>query len=326
MSDALFPDLVETDTLPSREALGRVLYEYLSAMTLEEFVRSSINPVSAAIHYVRLCAGHGTGADISLLFTPHRLAAKTNTSSQSVWSAMHSPHWCSGLARAVLSEAARNAPIGSLLYRTLRLNIDGVQYVNEFRPDIARSVCLRYGLTRDSSVLDPCAGWGGRLIGVSTVAGRYVGVDPSRLTCDGLSRLSAFLRPLSPRFTSRVDCVPFEDWHSEELFDLAVTSPPYYDTEYYSDDPTDSARRYSTFEEWDAKFFRVLFENTLSHLTPDGVFICNVGDRQYPLSQCLKHHCHALGATVTQTDVWKMSGRGGLRHASGGERFFEIRP
>jgi len=326
MSDALFPELVAAETLPSREALGRVLYEYLSAVTLEEFVRNSISPVTAAIQYAHLCAGHGTGADISLLFTPHRLAATTNTSSQSVWSAMQTEAWCSGLARAVLFEATRGAPIAPLLYRALRLNINGVQYVNEFRPDIARSVCLRYGLTRDSSVLDPCAGWGGRLIGVSTVAGRYIGVDPSRLSCDGLSRLAAFLRPLSPRFTSHVDCVPFEDWRSDELFDLAVTSPPYYDTEHYSDDPTDSARRYSTFEEWDAKFFRVLFANTLSHVKPDGVFICNVGDRQYPLSQRLKHHCNALGATVTPTDVWKMSGRGGLRHASGVERFFEIRP
>ena len=64
-----------------------------------------------------------------------------------------------------------------------------------------------------------------------------------------------------------------------------ITSPPYYDTERYSDELTQSCNRYKSYEEWVEKFFTVLIRKTMAHLKSGAVFALNTCDRKYALSK-----------------------------------------
>jgi site-specific DNA-adenine methylase len=84
-------------------------------------------------------------------------------------------------------------------------------------------------------------------------------------------------------------CAPFEDVDLEDTqFDIALTSPPYYDTENYSDEETQSFRRWTSFEKWVRGFLHPLLVNTLAHLKPGSPFIINVGNCKYDLTDSIK--------------------------------------
>ena len=183
--------------------------------------------------------------------------------------------------------------VNNAFYSTIQRGYQNIQYINEFPPFVARSVYLQYGKQKESlNVLDPCAGWGGRMIGCASVPNTtYIACEPSTETYNGLLKLGEWLKTLQPTFNYRVYKLPYEDFESDEKFDVALTSPPYYNTEHYSDEPTNSMNRYNTYEKWVDGFYKPLIVNTLKRLKDDGVFILNVGDRKYPLSNSMYKIC-----------------------------------
>lgn len=144
-------------------------------------------------------------------------------------------------------------------------------------------------------VVDPCAGWGGRLLGTlcvnRTAKVRYIGIDPERRNKDAyenlLKRVQVYLRsevkgPREADFSYR----PFEDWiispKAKALkgkADLVITSPPYFSAENYNTtNAKQSANRYKTYEEWREKFYRKLVQGAYDLLKPNGVFVLNIAD------------------------------------------------
>jgi len=147
----------------------------------------------------------------------------------------------------------------------------------------------------DGIVVDPCAGWGGRMLGTLCVNRpghvRYYGVDPERrnqVAYKGLMRrLNHYLkRELSGKRTGRVFISPFEDWIQSKFalklrrqVDLVITSPPYFSAEHYN--PTNkkqSANRYQTYATWREQFYRPLMKGAMELLKPGGVFVLNIAD------------------------------------------------
>jgi hypothetical protein len=213
------------------------------------------------------------------------------------------------------------------LYLTLQLGINGVQYINDFPPHVAVELCRHY-LPKDgranAKVLDPCGGWGGRMIGVSVVTNDYTCFEPETRTASGLTKLAGFLhdKGFNPNFKAEVVCLPFEDVDLKaDYYDFAFTSPPYYDTEEYSTEETNSLNRYKTFEAWCKGFYIPLIEKTMAALKPERTFVLNIGDRRYPLSKILlenfsdKYHIEKIKG--------KLSGFSGLRRGEG-EQFYVI--
>ena len=114
----------------------------------------------------------------------------------------------------------------------------------------------RQGITvSDSSltVLDPCAGFGGRLLGflASKKGGDYIGVDPNTALIPCYRDLTERVRRYSPEVAKRkafrmvVGCAETVDWphesgHKPGSVDIVLTSPPYFDTERYTNEPTQS--------------------------------------------------------------------------------------
>lgn len=215
--------------------------------------------------------------------------------------------------------------VGEVFYSTVQIGVNGTKYVNEFPPHVARDICRKYGLGRHSRVLDPCGGWGGRMIGVSVVADNYRCYEPATLTAQGLKKLSEFIRSVNPDFTTDIRCEPYEDSVEQVgFYDFALTSPPYYDTERYSDEETNSCNRYTTFDAWCEGFYLPMVDKTMRQLKIGRPFVINVGDRAYPLSEVLETYCAERGFTMRRVKGGIMNNSGFGRDADGGEKFYEL--
>ena len=123
---------------------------------------------------------------------------------------------------------------------------------------------------------------------------KYIGYDPAVKTNIGVTKLIKFLKTSTVVGDAIAYCKCFEDVYMQlkpESFDFAFTSPPYYDTEVYSNEKTQSCNRYGSFEEWVDKFYRVLIQGTMRSLKSGCSFLLNVGTNRYNLFDATKEIC-----------------------------------
>jgi hypothetical protein len=97
------------------------------------------------------------------------------------------------------------------------------------------------GLT-DVRVLDVCAGWGGRMIGAKSVGIKvhYTGIDPCAKTYEALRAIRDELELTNVTLINQPAEVALQELDPGATYDIALTSPPYYNLEIYSDEPTQS--------------------------------------------------------------------------------------
>ncbi len=312
--------------------LAAALKAQLCSMTLEQFVGLFANPYREIMEYALLLEGGDTCQRTSLLFNPHRLDIKTVKSKASVYAALKQvDSYASGLARAALfvsGGVAKTSVACEAMYTSIGIGVNGIQYVNEFPPAAMRDICLQHRLGPDSRVLDPCAGWGGRMIGASAVVNEYRAFEPSTRTHAGLLRLRDFIASFRPSFKAKISMEPFEEGCRalrEGYYDLAMTSPPYYDTERYADgEKTQSCNKFKSFEKWVDGFYVPLIRGTMRALKPGAPFIINIGSRMYPLNDVLRQK---FGAQLKITRAkGRLSGaEGSLGKKGEGETFYELR-
>lgn len=157
----------------------------------------------------------------------------------------------------------------------------GVQRASNFRPTAAAALYEHYA-PENAAVFDPCAGWGGRLLGAAMAKNvvRYTACDPSTKTYDGLLKLAEYAK----KFVSAdLRNCGVEDINLAETFDMAFTSPPYFNHEQYADEMTQSYVKFPTPEAWRDGFLRVMFKKTLVALKPGAVFAVNIANvKNYP--------------------------------------------
>ena len=166
----------------------------------------------------------------------------------------------------------------------------------DFPPMKARDIFRTY--YNGGRVLDPCHGWGGRLVGAMLAdVEEYVGVDPSPDAHEGVSKIYEAFKDYQETKVTLIQ-KPFEDceWKDGE-FDFALTCPPYFDIEKYSGEDT-STNRYPKFEQWCKFFYEKLIVNTMKALKDDGVFALIVGSQLYPLAEKAKEICASHGYKI----------------------------
>lgn len=113
--------------------------------------------------------------------------------------------------------------------------------------------------------------------------GLYVGVDPSHEAHAGLVREYEAFAQYCEDTQAELLLSPFEDVDLEgRVFDMALTSPPYFDVEQYHGEGQ-AHERYGNFELWVNGFYRPMIEKVYQHLKPGGVFCLQVGSQSYPL-------------------------------------------
>jgi len=142
-----------------------------------------------------------------------------------------------------------------------------------YRPQMAKMICDRY---KPDIVLDPCAGWGGRMLGTVASGARYIAFEPNTKTFDNLNKLANFL-DIQDRVTLFCDDALQMDKYNVPKVDLVLTSPPYFDIEIYSKETTQSITSHSTYNDWAEHFLKPLVGLCLDRLNSNGVSCWNVG-------------------------------------------------
>lgn len=166
------------------------------------------------------------------------------------------------------------------LRKTLK-TVTGAQGVSNFRPSAAWAIWDRY-CPQGGTVFDPSMGWGGRLAGAVACpkVRRYVGCDPATKTFAGLCAMADEIRQYIKRpFQAVLNRVGSEVYKPEpDSISVAFTSPPYFDTEQYSDEPTQSWVKYRTLDRWLNGFMHDTLSNCMRGLKSGGVMALNVND------------------------------------------------
>ena len=152
------------------------------------------------------------------------------------------------------------------------------QSVSNFRPTVAKYIYNRFG---GDSVFDMSCGYGGRFFGFcASTCRRYEGCDPCTKTYNGLVAMGEEMEPLmdGKEFVFHKSGSEVFIPDCEGRFDLCFTSPPYFNTEKYSDEETQSWRKYDAFDGWCDGFLRRTIENCWQYLKDDGFMIINIAD------------------------------------------------
>ncbi len=174
------------------------------------------------------------------------------------------------------NRAQHSTPYASEIIRSLSF-ANGLGKVTMYRPLMAKKVVAYLAdkdKLKDVRVLDVCAGWGGRMIGAKSVEGggdklttarhetclgppqtprngdkgggdkggglkvHYTGIDPCAKTYAALRAIRDELGLTNVTLINKPAEVALQQ--SLGTYDIALTSPPYYNLELYSDEPTQS--------------------------------------------------------------------------------------
>ena len=184
------------------------------------------------------------------------------------------------------------------IYRQLNF-FDGMQTVNRIRNELLRDQGYRVpgnfpplkaamlyqqmGFQPGDVVLDPCAGFGGRMFAAWAMGLQYIGVDANATLVSELGKMAAFLCSeggVKPVIIHGA----FEDASTLEKlkgykFTGAFTSPPYFHLEDYSSDGEQAGVRYRIWDEFAEGFLGGLFENAGKLLPESGKFLLNVPEK-----------------------------------------------
>ncbi len=163
---------------------------------------------------------------------------------------------------------------GSRLRRYLRTT-SGVQGVYNFRPTVAKYIYDTY-LPNAGTIYDFSAGYGGRLLGAlsSSKVKHYVGTDPCTTSYTKLVTIKEEWADKQVTLYNK----PAEDIQFSIPVHLVFTSPPYFNTEEYSYEPTQSFIRYPNPKDWIQYFLFASLDTAISSLVTDGYLIINIKD------------------------------------------------
>jgi len=230
----------------------------------------------------------------------------------------HMPHFWSvrGWKGVSIVDLASDSTI---LYKALwaNLRMHSTPYISEIR----RSLCMVGGLSNVTkyraplakaivegfeakSVLDPCAGWGGRMIGSLAAGATYVGYEPCLKTVEGLNGILQDL-PQEIHSRARIISTPAEEGILDlDEFDMVLTSPPYYNLENYSTEYTQSITGLS-WEEWLDGWLDPVIQMCLSKLKEGGTSCWSVKnfrtDAEYRLADEVKASHERAGWRLVNT-------------------------
>ena len=176
-------------------------------------------------------------------------------------------------------------PLGAETIRGALRRITGAQMVSNFRP-ITASALYKIFTDKNNTVWDMSMGWGGRLLASMKADINYIGTDPSHnahmnneiMAYDISSQLTHML-PSAKKRRYELHKLGSEVFRPDKnSLDFAFTSPPYFGTEKYSDEPTQSYLKYSNIEKWKEEFLRKTIDNCYYGLKKNKFMCLNVAN------------------------------------------------
>lgn len=187
-------------------------------------------------------------------------------------------------------------------YRWLR--ISGVGYCTNFKPQVSKSLYEYFGKPENCKVYDFAAGYAGRLLGAYAAhnVSEYIGVDVNTETVNYHQVLIKNLEekyPMNNKSVKTILCGSEEFIQKNpqyiNYFDIAFSSPQYFNTEIYSKEETQSCHKFNQYSSWVNNFYNVTILNALDSLKIDGVFGMNIFEKMPALKTLCKEVCLLKG-------------------------------
>ena len=142
-----------------------------------------------------------------------------------------------------------------------------------FRPHLSKIICSNYA---DKTVLDPCCGWGGRMLGALSSRKHYIGFEPNPQTYESLVKLAKFIGVGKDRYTLIHDGAENMNQYDFPNVDLILTSPPYFNLEIYAQGEQQSENQYSDYESWREYWLANVISKSIERLNKNGHSAWNV--------------------------------------------------
>jgi tRNA1(Val) A37 N6-methylase TrmN6 len=181
---------------------------------------------------------------------------------------------------------------------------------SQFKAESAKAL---YDLFQAKSVLDFSAGWGDRLVGfLASNADSYIGIDPNTKLHEPYQQIVNLCKTDK---ATRFICSPAEDADLTDVsVDFIFTSPPYFDIERYSEEETQSWKRYPELKDWVKDFLLATLTKCWSVLKEGGRIAINIADKKgEDICTPMLNHMNNLGATYEGVIGYRMSERGGQK-------------
>lgn len=167
-----------------------------------------------------------------------------------------------------------------------------------YRPQMAKMICDYY---KPQIVLDPCAGWGGRMMGTVSSGSTYIAFEPNTKTYNNLLSLIEFLNISEKVRIINDDALNMLEYDIP-IVDMILTSPPYFDLEVYTHENTQSIHNHDNYNSWSNSFLRELINKSISKLNPNGVSCWNVGKvGKYDMNDCVIRYHEESGLFKSET-------------------------
>lgn len=250
-------------------------------------------------------------------FHRHAIAVKCN-GHRSVAEAFSDDEFLKKTIRKCLK---RSGSMNDNHFRETIRNMAGTQKPSNFRPMAAASVyrTIAAAAGRAVEAWDMCGGFGGRMLGAaaSESVSKYHCNEPCAATRSGLTEAAAAITDFAPWCSITIDGRPAEESPTGS-WDVCFTSPPYWDTERYSEEPTQSCVRYKTYSEWLDGFLRRTVEIAVAGLRGDGLLVLNVAatKRCKALPEDTVSVCRGSGMTLIRRWRYLLGAttKGGMKH------------
>lgn len=201
--------------------------------------------------------------------------------------------------------------------------------IQNFKAQNARAIAEYLCPVLWGNVYDYSAGYGGRLLGItsSNMRYQYTGIDPNTETVENLNYLNSLILSATGGDGTIVQSVS-EEYQPKDI-DLAFSSPPYFNLEKYCDEPTQCMNRYTTLDEWFEGYVVPTMKNIHRGLNADGIFATNIadyksyGNKEYAVCNRWIETAEKLGFKYKQTIRMMLNTRPGVGNdkTKGREKF-----
>jgi hypothetical protein len=274
-------EAIQQEVFDIYRSINRVPITYFDLDGCREQIRDVARANKSVINR-QLGVGNNDGLPLGRFWFPNMQDARWNDNATVSMKARFNHD--NKLKRAIkLCYVHRDEGADSVIPKNLRRALELVNggTIQNFKPMNARAVWEYICPTMWGNVLDFSSGYGGRMLGAMTsrMAYNYTGIDPNTRTFQGLEALGTLLDEEGQGRGFSMNCMPSEEFDPEPgVYDAAFSSPPYFNLETYTDEPTQCMNRYPGLDLWFDGYVAPTLEMIHRALAPDAIYAVNIAD------------------------------------------------
>lgn len=277
-----FPYYSTTKSSRDKEYQKLIKYNYKSVLDTSE------NIIQQTMH----------GLNLAWSYMPHSFEVQCNNM-RTVYELFHDNE----LFKKVIDKRIKfgDNMSDSGIRKTMKI-YTGTQCVSNFRPTAAAAIYSHFCSPGDT-VWDISSGYGGRLLGAHLAGVNYVGTEPASLTYKGLVELNS-----DYNLGAVLINTGSEDFnYPKDSIDFIFTSPPYFDTEKYSTEETQSYKKFNTKSGWIDGYLFSTFSNAYRVLKDSKYMAINISNvKSFPDLEKSTIECAIKAGFVLET-TWKLA-------------------